>query len=184
MWKIACRWARPRLALLAGGELTGIERRRAERHLITCGECRTRMESLQETIGALGLLRAEVATADAPSLWPAVARQIQESRHPQSTISFARPMWIGLGIAASALAIVGVTSWTLNGRTDRFNGLITANADASRALDTTQAVTDVVSSATDADNTAPSRPDGDNISAPAPVNSRKESGRIGVEPTQ
>lgn len=78
-----CLWVGDRLPLLAGGELTGADRRKAERHLIACPGCRRRRESLA---GALGVLHAAGrvpvgAGADAPSLWPALARQIREARH-------------------------------------------------------------------------------------------------------
>jgi Putative zinc-finger len=84
-----CRWVRHRLPLLAGGELGVEERRRVERHLIGCLGCQDRRE---ESTNALTVLRsfAEVAPAktDAPSLWPALAVQIRQSRHVD-----ARPSW-------------------------------------------------------------------------------------------
>jgi hypothetical protein len=84
-----CRWVRGRLPLLDGGELTGSDRRRAERHLLTCPACRDLRASVA---GALGALRAAAAEAppalshdgnggEAPSLWPALQRQIREAKH-------------------------------------------------------------------------------------------------------
>lgn len=77
-----CRGVRARLPLLTGGELTGAERRKVERHLIACAGCRRHERALA---GALGALRAAAAEApvgpEVPSLWPALARQIRESRH-------------------------------------------------------------------------------------------------------
>src|SRR6478736_4011665 len=79
-----CRWVRDRLPLLAGGELMGADRRKVERHLIACAGCRQHERSL---VGALGVLQAVAAQSpaagadEAPSLWPALARQIRESRH-------------------------------------------------------------------------------------------------------
>lgn len=81
----SCRWVRARLPLLDDGELAGGERRAVERHLIACPACRSRRQSLAST---LGILHAAVddsalaaSTADAPSLWPALQRQIVETRH-------------------------------------------------------------------------------------------------------
>ena len=80
-----CRWVRDRLPLVAGDELPGLERRRVERHLIGCPNCRRRRTALT---GVLNVLHAAAAPAaigagpDAPSLWPALARQIRESRRP------------------------------------------------------------------------------------------------------
>jgi hypothetical protein len=77
-----CRWVRPRLPLLAGGELGVQERRRVERHLIGCPDCRDRRDASGE---ALTVLRAFAerppARVDSPSLWPALASQIRQSRH-------------------------------------------------------------------------------------------------------
>ena len=53
-----CRWVRDRLPLLAGGELTGADRRKVERHLIACPDCRRHERSLA---GALGVLQAAAA---------------------------------------------------------------------------------------------------------------------------
>ncbi len=84
-----CRWVRHRLPLLAGGELGMEERRRVERHLIGCLDCRGRRDASE---GSLAVLRAFAnqppARAEAPSLWPALDRQIRQSRHLP-----ARPSW-------------------------------------------------------------------------------------------
>jgi len=89
-----CRWVRHRLPLLAGGELAVEERRRVERHMIGCPDCRDRREGAE---GALSALRAASVTsparADAPSIWPALARQIRESRHAPPRPSFFRLEW-------------------------------------------------------------------------------------------
>jgi anti-sigma factor RsiW len=111
-----CRWVRGRLALLAGDDWLGSDRRRVERHLIGCSACRRHLETSRN---AVEVLRAAGAVAPAlsssavpvtvPSLWPALARQIQESRRPESAWGQAR--WgrtfvrSGLGIAAVVLAV-------------------------------------------------------------------------------
>lgn len=113
-----CRWVRRRLPLLAGGDLVGVERRRVERHLVACPGCRSRRSASERSLAVL----QEMATLDprgislesrenAPSLWPALARQIREARHrsePTVMGSWVQawdvpPLarWAGLALAAS-----------------------------------------------------------------------------------
>lgn len=88
MGNAQCKWVRDRLPLLTGNDLVGSERRRVERHLIGCAHCRGRKEAL---LSAFEVLRATadepLVNHDAPSLWPALARQIRESRRPARTRS-------------------------------------------------------------------------------------------------
>jgi anti-sigma factor RsiW len=188
MWDSTCRWARPRLALLAGGELTGDDRRKAERHLITCGDCRSRLGSLRESLGALQLVATESAPSpEAPSLWPALARQMREARHPEPTVFAFRPMWMGLGIAASAL-MVGLTTWSLVKGRDGSSARLAASNSAQSAPAVVKLPTPVAESspsATVADAAPNSRPEGDEALASAPSRGRNTppAGRIGVEPT-
>lgn len=107
-----CKWVRDRLPLLAGEELFGMERRRVERHLIGCAQCRAHRAALGSALEALHAASGELpAQPDAPSLWPALARQIQESRHaaPPSPWAFALT-WPRLGLAAGLLAALGMTA--------------------------------------------------------------------------
>jgi hypothetical protein len=91
-----CQWVRDRLPLLAGGDLHGPDRRWVERHLIGCTPCRERQAALGR---AMDVLRVAASTAfscpsslpEAPSLWPALAQQIRESRRPASTSPFTWP---------------------------------------------------------------------------------------------
>src|SRR5438874_1450647 len=116
-----CKWVRDRLALLVGDDLRGPDRRRVERHLIGCLPCRQHQAALGQ---ALQTLRTAAATPpappDAPSLWPALARQIRESRRPvpTSTFSFAWPLsfawprmnlnpWPALGLGLGLLTTLG-----------------------------------------------------------------------------
>src|SRR4051812_48799928 len=80
-----CRWVRDRLPLLAGGELTGPDRRAVERHLITCPGCRDHERSLSGALAALRGAAAATPSPEAPSLWPALQRQIREERHAART---------------------------------------------------------------------------------------------------
>lgn len=83
----ACRWTRARLPLLAGGDLLGPDRRRAERHLIGCHSCRQHLSAHQRSQELLHQAAAVSPTPgafDGPSIWPALARQIREERHPAS----------------------------------------------------------------------------------------------------
>lgn len=86
MGNAQCKWVRDRLSLLAGNDLIGSERRRVERHLIGCPHCRGRKEALQSAFKVLRATADEpLVNRDAPSLWPALARQIRESRRPART---------------------------------------------------------------------------------------------------
>src|SRR3954447_7200475 len=117
MGNLRCKWVRDRLPLLIGDELRGLDRRRVERHLIGCPRCRQHQASLGQALGVLRTVAATVlAPLDAPSLWPALARQIRESRRPVPTPTFPTPFarllaWprpvLGLGLVL--LATMGVS---------------------------------------------------------------------------
>lgn len=114
----SCRWVERRLPLLAGGELLGHERRRAERHVIGCASCRGRLASHRESLDALRSAGLDDPVApDSPSLWPALARQIRETRRPAPSWGFPRAeawTWARLGLAAGVLALAfGLGLWTL-----------------------------------------------------------------------
>jgi len=107
-----------RLPLLAGDELQGLDRRRVERHLIGCPHCRERQDALGRS---LEVLRAVSATPLVPSgvssLWPALERQIRESRRPVPAPgftflpAFAWPrlsLGPALGLAAGLLVAIGI----------------------------------------------------------------------------
>jgi len=122
MGTLRCKWVRDRLPLLVGDELLGLDRRRVERHLIGCPQCRLHQASLGAAVGVLRAVAATSATgssSDAPSLWPALARQIRESRRPVPTPTFAGPMawllcwpranpWPVLGLGLALVATIGV----------------------------------------------------------------------------
>lgn len=118
MGRRTCRWAADRLPLLAGGELLGLERRRAERHVLNCPDCQQRLDSLRETIATLQTVASvDPLETEAPSLWPDLALQIQESRRepaPNPVCDRLRS-WVRLGLAATVLiAATGAGAWTLN----------------------------------------------------------------------
>jgi len=82
----SCRWVRRRLPLLVGGELARVERRRVGRHLIGCASCRERRTASAESLAVLQEIAVQgpagLRPSDNPlSVWPALARQIRESRH-------------------------------------------------------------------------------------------------------
>ena len=91
-----CRWFVRRLPLLSGGDLTGTERRKVERHLIACPDCRLRHAALA---GALDVLHAAAVVVPAPvsspppSLWPALQRQIREERHASRALVWGPASW-------------------------------------------------------------------------------------------
>lgn len=114
-----CRWTRARLPLLAGGDLIGPDRRQTERHLIGCPSCRERLTDLQRSLEQLHQTAAvSPASPNAPSIWPALARQLREERHPARwTFGWTRlqgQSWAwglpasGLALAASMLVCVGL----------------------------------------------------------------------------
>jgi anti-sigma factor RsiW len=117
-----CNWVRDRLPLLVGDDLQGPDRRRVERHLIGCPQCRQHHVTLGQT---LGILRTAATIPPVPtdvsSLWPALARQIRESRRPVQITPFALPSpfvlalswfrihpWPVLGLGLGLLATIGV----------------------------------------------------------------------------
>jgi hypothetical protein len=111
----SCIWVRDRLPLVAGGEWLGPDRRPVERHLIGCPACRQRLDSLRDALAVLHVAAAESpADPEAPSLWPALARQIRESRRPQSSweMGWLRSWaWPSLGLAAGLFVAVGILSF-------------------------------------------------------------------------
>ena len=136
-----CHWVRDRLPLSVGDDLRGLDRRLVERHLIGCPQCRQHQASLGQALETLRTVAATTPTApDAPSLWPALARQIRESRRPSPTPAFAFPSsfapivsWLrqspwpalSLGLALLAAATVGLG---VRHRVTTAEALILANA--------------------------------------------------------
>ncbi len=123
-----CRWVRRRLPLLVGGELAVAERRRVERHLIGCPACRGRRDASKQSlsvlrdVAALGPIAPGFrAGGDRPSVWPALARQIRESRHRPDRLfrwDWARSWSLRavqaqpvLGFALIAAALVVALGW-------------------------------------------------------------------------
>ncbi|HEV3167059.1 MAG TPA: zf-HC2 domain-containing protein [Isosphaeraceae bacterium] len=119
MWDNRCAWMQNRLPLLAGGELVGPDRRRVERHLLLCVNCRKRMTAHREALDALRTAAELPPVApDRPSLWPSLARQIQESRRPAPATawSFFQPR-VAIFSTAAALGLVLGSVWLLQSRT-------------------------------------------------------------------
>ncbi len=109
-----CRWVTARLPLQAGGELLGLDRRRVERHLLSCPACRARLDALSSTLNLLHTAAQDPAALpeQGASLWPLVAQQIRESRHNPSrssaTLSLPSRWWgLRLALAASVLILAG-----------------------------------------------------------------------------
>jgi hypothetical protein len=110
-----CTWVRARLPLLAGGDGLGLDRRPVERHLLLCVACRRHLTALRASQDALHAAAALSPTCpDAPSLWPALALQIRETRRHRPSLRWDGVrtwLWPGLGLAAGllgALVILGV----------------------------------------------------------------------------
>jgi anti-sigma factor RsiW len=72
-----------------------MDRRRVERHLIGCPQCRQRQVALGQSLETLRSVAATTpAHYDTPSLWPALARQIRESHRlsPTPVLAFPSPL--------------------------------------------------------------------------------------------
>lgn len=118
MGRETCRWVLDRLPLLAGGELLGLERRRIERHVLDCTACRDRLAALRATLVTLHTAgQLDPIAPDAPSLWPALARQIQESRRGPAPrrVRIRLHAWTRLSLAATVLTVAGgLGVWALS----------------------------------------------------------------------
>jgi Putative zinc-finger len=116
-----CRWVRHRLPLLIGGELGVEERRRVERHLIGCLDCKEHREASNDALSALRAF-AEVGPVGVgvPSLWPALSNQIRQSRHVSPVPSWwETPLpraWAALGLAMALIGMVAAPLSLLSGR--------------------------------------------------------------------
>ncbi len=108
-----CRWVRHRLPLLAGGELGMEERRKVERHLIGCADCQGRRDASADALAALRSVAAAGSPGrpDAPTLWPALARQIRESHHRptwRDRLAFRAGPSLGVAFGVGGLAVVAL----------------------------------------------------------------------------
>lgn len=115
----SCRWTRARLPLLAGGDLAGDDRRRVERHIITCASCRQHREALDASVNLLRLSgdSAREDASPAPSLWPALQQHLRESRrHPSRRWDRRRiRSTVRLALAASlVLSLGGLGLWAVH----------------------------------------------------------------------
>ncbi len=112
MPEISCRWAKTQLPLWVGGDLIGADRRRVERHLLRCSDCRSLRDHLSQSLTLLHVLanQASRTSAEPPSLWPALAQQIHESRHavPSAAPWWRLFAWPMTGLSAAALLIASV----------------------------------------------------------------------------
>ena len=115
MWNSKCRKFRIDLALLAGNDLEGAARLAAERHAVTCPECRDYWQSLSSSQQLLERVRAEEVqrvqeiTSGEDSVWSDVCRQIRviDERHQFGTWRG----WLPTGaLAAACLAVVVISS--------------------------------------------------------------------------
>lgn len=107
-----CRWTRGRLPLLDGGELTGTDRRKVESHLLGCPDCRSRRASLSGALAALhAVSETGVDGAPGPTLWPALQRQIRETRHERRSrpgYSLGLPLPLSMPEAESWLDVLAI----------------------------------------------------------------------------
>ncbi len=98
-----CDWVRARLPLWVGdrdiradgngegGDLSLLEDQRIKRHLDRCATCRSHQFDLELVLKTLAAAAADLPVEpQAPSLWPALERRIQDLHRP------AQSPWIGL----------------------------------------------------------------------------------------
>jgi anti-sigma factor RsiW len=113
MWVNHCTRVQACLPLLASGELRGLDRRRAERHLLICARCRHRLSALHNALSVLhSVADVPLLRPDSPSLWPTLTQQIEESRRPAATWGPFRTQLAGWSAAAAVLGILA-TTWIL-----------------------------------------------------------------------
>lgn len=111
-----CNWVRDRLPLLAGDELGMADRRRVERHLIGCPKCREHRLALSNALEVLHLASESLpggAEGASASLWPAVARQIRESRRAEAAPLLSWPRFglrpaFAMGLGLCCCVAIGV----------------------------------------------------------------------------
>lgn len=108
-----CAWVAARLPLMADGELAGLERRRVERHVLGCPSCRERLAAQSRALGVLHSAAAEDPTSGHVSVWPALMRQIQETRRSTTPRFSRRVLALRVGLAAAAVLAAATTGWGL-----------------------------------------------------------------------
>lgn len=113
---ITCRWARARLSLWDDGQPAGHDRRKIERHLLLCSDCRSKLESHREIRRVLAraaegrpTCSSEAAASNEDSLWPALSRQLADAAKPGASIFRLDFDWLGrssgvLGLLATCAA--------------------------------------------------------------------------------
>lgn len=101
----SCSQVRRRLALYAGGDLTGAERQPLTLHLKTCPSCHRYHAQLEEALAALGRAEEPPYVIPEGSLWPEL-RSIIASRRARSA---AYRYWtVASGWATAACVIVAL----------------------------------------------------------------------------
>ena len=89
-----CDWVGDRLPLFVDDDLPSTERRVVERHLIVCERCRSNQSAQSAALDVLmtvaGVDPSDHAAghAEFTSLWPSIARQIQDAKHESKASTF------------------------------------------------------------------------------------------------
>ncbi len=101
------------MALAAGGDLTGRRRRRWEKHLADCAECRPEFYLYKKSIElAKSMARQEKTAEWSETEWRQVLdRAIAQDRKPERPAALRLPGWAWAG--ASGLAIVLIAGGTM-----------------------------------------------------------------------
>ena len=125
------------LELLAAGELEGRRRRRVERHLGACPDCRLELAAWHSLLTEAAVPAAEMDAAMETVDWPAVAdRIVAGAKRRHFTVRRPRPVlsWPRLAAAAALATVVGLGLFFLGRATAPRNGDHGGNGAAAAVL--------------------------------------------------
>jgi len=109
---MTCRASRSRMALAAGGDLTGRAKRRWEKHLVRCAACRAEFTLYQRSIElARDLARQDKAADWSEAEWRrTINRAVAQGAPPRRRTAVRLPGWAWAGASALlAVLILGGT---------------------------------------------------------------------------
>jgi anti-sigma factor RsiW len=113
-----------RLAAYAAGDLSGVERARAESALASCPGCRREVEAYRLVARALqGTPRVSLTAAEAQAFWPRVEQRIAAGGRPRRlparralrAMLWEHPRLSLVSAAAAAVLVLGITLGQMSG---------------------------------------------------------------------
>lgn len=108
-----CKDIKELLSPFLAGEVEGREKAAVEAHLEACGECRSDLDLLKQTVAAL---------RSVPELPPpaALLRAVRKEVSPEPARGFFRRIfgdgWVGIPVGALAMAVLGIAAFVLQDR--------------------------------------------------------------------